>query len=43
MQRHLKPKVDHYTCSNGHKGSDKQGVCPECNKAYVHNQAFHPS
>jgi len=38
-----KPKVDHYTCPNGHKGSDKQGICTECNTAYVHNQAFHPS
>lgn len=38
-----KPKVDHYTCPNGHKGSDKQGVCTECNTAFVHNQAFHGS
>lgn len=36
-----KPKLDHYTCPNGHKGSDKQGVCTECNTALVHNQAFH--
>jgi len=34
-------KVTHYICNNGHKGSDKQGVCPECNTAYTHNQAFH--
>ncbi len=36
-----KPNVEHYTCPNGHKGSDKQGVCPECNTAFLHNQAFH--
>ena len=36
-----KKKVDHYTCPKGHKGSDKQGVCPDCSSLYVHNQAFH--
>ncbi len=36
-----KPTLEHYTCPNGHKGSDKQGVCGECNAAFVHNQAFH--
>lgn len=34
-------KITHYICKNGHKGSDKQGICPECNTAYTHNQAFH--
>ena len=34
-------KVEHYICQNGHKGSDKQGICPECNVAYTHNQAWH--
>ena len=34
-------KLEHYICQNGHKGSDKQGICPECNVAYTHNQAFH--
>ena len=34
-------KIEHYICKNGHKGSDKQGICPECNTAYTHNQAFH--
>lgn len=34
-------KAEHYICKNGHKGSDKQGVCPECKVAYTHNQAFH--
>lgn len=33
--------VEHYICANGHKGSDKQGICPECNVAFTHNQAFH--
>ena len=34
-------KLEHYICKNGHKGSDVQGVCPECKVAYTHNQAFH--
>ncbi len=34
-------KIEHYICQNGHKGSHKQGVCPECNIAYTHNQAYH--
>ena len=34
-------KIDHYTCPKGHKGSDKEGVCPDCSSPYVHNQAFH--
>ncbi len=34
-------KIEHYICKNGHKGSDQQGICPECNVAYTHNQAFH--
>ena len=33
--------VEHYICNNGHKGSDRSGICPECNTAFVHNQAFH--
>ncbi len=37
------PTVEHYTCPNGHKGSDKQGICAECKVAFVHNQAFHPA
>jgi len=36
-----KKKIDHFTCPNGHKGSDKEGTCPECSSAYLHNQAFH--
>jgi len=36
-----KKKIDHYTCPKGHKGSDKEGVCPDCKSIYVHNQAFH--
>ena len=36
-----KKKIDHYTCPKGHKGSDKQGVCPVCKSLYEHNQAFH--
>ncbi len=36
-----KKKIEHYTCPNGHKGSDKKGVCPDCSSLYVHNQAFH--
>lgn len=36
-----KKMIDHYTCPKGHKGSDKQGVCPVCSSLYEHNQAFH--
>jgi len=36
-----KKNIDHYTCPNGHKGSDKQGKCTECSTVLVHNQAFH--
>ena len=36
-----KKKIDHYTCPQGHKGSDKKGVCPDCSSLYVPNQAFH--
>ena len=33
--------VSHYTCPNGHKGSDNQGKCPTCGSVYLHNQAYH--
>ena len=36
-----KKKIDHYTCPKGHKGSDNQGTCSECNSVLVHNQAYH--
>ena len=35
--------IEHFQCPNGHKGSDKQGKCPECDTFYVHNQAYHGS
>lgn len=34
-------KIAHYTCPNGHEGSDKQGKCNECQETLVHNQAYH--
>ncbi len=33
--------VDHYTCPNGHPGSDFDGTCPICGAALQHNQAWH--
>lgn len=33
--------VEHFKCPNGHKGSDKQGKCAECDAFFVHNQAYH--
>ncbi len=33
--------VKHYTCPNGHEGSDAQGSCIVCGTQLVHNQAFH--
>lgn len=33
--------VRHYTCPNGHEGSDTQGACIVCGATLVHNQAFH--
>ncbi len=41
VQQQKSTKIEHYICQNGHKGSDKQGICPECNIAFTHNQAFH--
>lgn len=33
--------VKHYTCPNGHEGSDLQGACVVCGTTLVHNQAYH--
>ncbi len=33
--------VKHYTCPNGHAGSDTQGSCMSCGATLEHNQAFH--
>ena len=33
--------VRHYTCPNGHEGSDAQGSCVVCGATLVHNQAWH--
>ncbi len=41
IEKNGQKKLAHYICPNGHAGSDKQGICPECNTAYQHNQAFH--
>ncbi|REE79781.1 hypothetical protein BX611_2677 [Lutibacter oceani] len=38
-----KVAVKHYICQNKceNSGSDSEDVCPTCNTAYLHNQAFH--
>ena len=33
--------VKHYTCPNGHEGSDSQGSCIVCGATLQHNQAWH--
>lgn len=33
--------VKHYTCPNGHAGSDTQGTCISCGATLEHNQAYH--
>lgn len=33
--------VMHYTCPNGHAGSDTQGTCISCGATLEHNQAYH--
>lgn len=33
--------VKHYTCPNGHAGSDIQGTCMSCGATLEHNQAYH--
>ncbi|WP_372769960.1 hypothetical protein [Lutibacter sp.] len=39
----ISKNVKHYICTNKceNSGSDVQGVCPTCEKPYIHNQAFH--
>lgn len=31
----------HYTCPNGHPGSNQQGICSICSATLVHNDAYH--